>query len=364
MIKQVLSKLRRVTMSLFAVLCAGAVWAGEGEVLDLNSLVRSTDGYVITGLGAGGNEIAVVFTNTAQIIQWQSPVTFNNVEFLAVGGGGGGGGYGKTTDVGGAGGGGGGVATGVINSITPNAIFSIDIGEGGAGGVAGNNNGAASKGEDTSFAINSVNCLTAFGGGADIGENATPGNNTDDVGGSNAGSRTTTQNSTQPKRAISHSQELLSNVQVFGSLGGKRAFDKAAGGGGGAIQNGANSYNASSSNRYTGGHGGDGIELHITGSKILYGAGGGGGTGDDDSKQGYTSGDGGGGGSGGSKDSRHGANAFANRGGGGGGAGCNNTSYGNGGRGGSGVFILRLSLPKKPVTPHSKYRIPFEWHRP
>ena len=32
MIKRVLSKLRKVTMSLFAVLCAGAVWAEEGEV--------------------------------------------------------------------------------------------------------------------------------------------------------------------------------------------------------------------------------------------------------------------------------------------------------------------------------------------
>ena len=91
MIKRVLSKLRKVTMSLFAVLCAGAVWAEEGEVTYVTSPMQDpTAGYIRTGLGKKGNEVAVVFTNHTKTATWIVPANLRNVEFLVVGGGGGG----------------------------------------------------------------------------------------------------------------------------------------------------------------------------------------------------------------------------------------------------------------------------------
>ena len=142
MIKQVLSKLRRVMMSLFAVLCAGAVW-GEEEATTPSTSALTIDpsaGYVLTGLGELGDQAAVVFTNSAAAANWTVPKNLKNVEILVVGGGGGGGGhyYNSTAKncQGGAGGGGGAVVTGFIKDLAADQVVNVTVGAGGTGGAA------------------------------------------------------------------------------------------------------------------------------------------------------------------------------------------------------------------------------------
>ena len=49
-------------------------------------------GYTVSGLGADGDETAVIFTNSAETTTWTVPANLTDVRFLVVGGGGGGGG--------------------------------------------------------------------------------------------------------------------------------------------------------------------------------------------------------------------------------------------------------------------------------
>lgn len=98
------SKMKRVALTLFAALCAGSVWAEEGEVTTPDVTPEPTPstsalsidpsaGYVLTGLGELGDQVAVVFTNSAAVSTWKAPKNLKNVEILVVGGGGGGGGH-------------------------------------------------------------------------------------------------------------------------------------------------------------------------------------------------------------------------------------------------------------------------------
>ena len=177
MIKRVLSKLRKVTMSLFAVLCAGAVWAEEGEVTYVTSPMQDpTAGYIRTGLGKKGNEVAVVFTNHTKTATWIVPANLRNVEFLVVGGGGGGGAdtYANDAYSGGGGGGGGGVVTGLV-SFVKNDTVSVTVGVGGNGGTGATKftgtkqYGASGSGGQSMFTTTVGQSVTALGGGGSGG---------------------------------------------------------------------------------------------------------------------------------------------------------------------------------------------------
>ena len=311
-----------------------------------SSDIEAEWGYVKRGLGAFGNEVAVVFTNdTAEAMTWTVPADLTNVQFLVVGGGGGGGGDNCASDgcVGGGGGGGGGVVTGLVYSIAKDAVVTVSVGAGGAGGKAGtkpgtssyDNYGAGKIGLNSSFAVGGITYVTAKGGGRDLGVSKTISSGTryqGGQGGSSAGSRAkkTTQGDATQGEIGSGAANLLEAV-LFGNKGGAgdSTIEYASAGGGGATESGHSPESSSQ-----GGKGGEGLLLEITGTAEVYGSGGGGGTA-------LTAGVGGAGGTNAGDGHRtgkaNGENGVANRGGGGGGGG----GQANGGAGGSGIVVFR-----------------------
>ena len=311
-----------------------------------SSDIKAEWGYVKRGLGAFGNEVAVVFTNdTAEAMTWTVPADLTNVQFLVVGGGGGGGGDNCASDgcVGGGGGGGGGVVTGLVYSIAKDAVVTVSVGAGGAGGKAGtkpgtssyDNYGAGKIGLNSSFAVGGITYVTAKGGGRDLGVSKTISSGTryqGGQGGSSAGSRAkkTTQGDATQGEIGSGAANLLEAV-LFGNKGGAgdSTIEYASAGGGGATESGHSPESSSQ-----GGKGGEGLLLEITGTAEVYGSGGGGGTA-------LTAGVGGAGGTNAGDGHRtgkaNGENGVANRGGGGGGGG----GQANGGAGGSGIVVFR-----------------------
>ena len=276
---------------------------------------------------------------------WTVPANLTNVQFLVVGGGGGGGGDNCASDgcVGGGGGGGGGVVTGLVYSIAKNAVVTVSVGAGGAGGKAGtkpgtssyDNYGAGKIGLNSSFAVGGITYVTAKGGGRDLGVSKTISSGTryqGGQGGSSAGSRAkkTTQGDATQGEIGSGAANLLEAV-LFGNKGGAgdSTIEYASAGGGGATESGHSPESSSQ-----GGNGGEGLLSEITGTAEVYGSGGGGGTA-------LTAGVGGAGGTNAGDGHRtgkaNGENGVANRGGGGGGGG----GQANGGAGGSGIVVFR-----------------------
>lgn len=218
---------------------------------------------------------------------WTAPVGVTSVEYLVVGGGGGGGnGY----DTGGGGGGAGGmVLTGTL-SVIPGNTYTVTVGSGGDGGPVNypsNQNGNAggnsvfstitALGGDFGNGSRTVQIAVGTGGSAQVSDTTAP---TGGDGGGNAGS----------------------------AVGGS------GGGGGGASGNGGNG------SAGAGGTGGNGVVSGLNGSLIQYGRGGVGARGNVQTT---------------------GANGLANRGTGGGGGGCNSGCGRAGGKGGSGVVIIK-----------------------
>ena len=358
MIKRVLSKLRRVTMSLFAVLCAGAVW-GEEEATTPSTSALTIDpcaGYVLTGLGELGDQAAVVFTNSAEGVTctWAPPKGLKNVEFLAVGGGGGGGGhyYNGTAKYcqGGAGGGGGAVVTGFIKNLASDATISVVVGAGGDKGIYGTDNGRAGHGGNSTISVGDATYITAYGGGGDGGKDSRGAAN----GGSNSGSRGVHYSSGTSLEAtplieadyIGDGADVENVVCMRNKGGTPYETDSGApgSGGGGAGGAGCPTYGGSS----CGGTGGFGYVSFITGERVVYGAGGGGGLGKNGGSATYLEEDylpfleGAGLGEAG----KDGTDGLANQGGGGGGG-----SYQkNGGEGGSGIVVLRFGYVTDPIS--------------
>lgn len=361
MIKRVLSKMRKVTMSLFAVLCAGAVWAEEGEVTtpevtpepeptpSTSALaIDPSAGYILTGLGELGDQAAVVFTNPDAVATWKAPKDLKNVEILAVGGGGGGGGhyYNTTTSScqGGAGGGGGAVVTGFIKNLSSESTVSVTVGAGGAGGSAATADTLgvekAENGGNTIISVDGLAYITAYGGGGDGGKDSSG----VAMGGSNSGVRQNQTAVALNELAVvgTGAEDLLKNVTVYRNKGGA-GYSTSSGypgaGGGGAMEAGG-----ASTGSGIGGSGGAGVALDITGSSVVYGSGGGGGLGKSVSG-GALVGKAGVGAGAGYADEK-GGDAFANQGGGGGGG-----SYKkNGGAGGSGIVVLRFAYFENEIT--------------
>ena len=105
-------------------LIASAILAATVLLADIAPLDGHPEwGYTVSDLGANGDETAVVFTNSAETATWSVPANLSDVRFLVVGGGGGGGG-----GTWGPGGGGGGVVTGLVHSLTKNAVITAKVG--------------------------------------------------------------------------------------------------------------------------------------------------------------------------------------------------------------------------------------------
>ena len=337
---------------------------GESFILK----VDSADGKMLSNLGEGENEYAAIFTTANKEITWEVPTDLVNVQFLVVGGGGGGGAISSTQ--GGAGGGGGGVVTGIVNSLSRGQKITLFVGKGGAGGTTTTETtvssrvgvdpdgdgteygvGGAYSGQDSYFAVDTIEYVRAFGGAGDPGAGLNA-----KLGGSNSGGRTTTAQGTPKKGVIGASAtDNISNYEIFGNKGGVilSTTPKAAAGGGGAMTVGENAKKTSS--YQIGGGGGEGVVSTITGSEIVYGSGGAGGL-RGNIVEGNMAGYGGSGGTGAGDGS--GESAKANQGGGGGGGTTypkDPSSSGNpldwkpdaiiGGNGGSGIVVLRFSIP-------------------
>lgn len=366
MIKRVLSKLRKVTMSLFAVLCAGAVWAEEGEVTtpevtpepdpapSTSALsIDPSAGYILTGLGELGDQAAVVFTNSEAAANWTVPRNLKNVEILVVGGGGGGGGhyYNATAKncQGGAGGGAGAVVTGFIKDLAADQVVNVTVGAGGAGGAATTSAttgaGKGGNGGNSIIKVGDLTYVTAYGGGGDGGYNSAGVAN----GGSNSGVRgTKTAANLKSVTVVGEGAEnLVSDIVARANKGGG-GYSTTSGypgaGGGGADSAGHPTYGGSS----CGGAGGFGYVSYITGERVVYGAGGGGGIGKNGGDATYLEDDwiplleGAGLG----KAGQPGSDALANQGAGGGGGSWKCA----GGAGGSGIVVLRFGYVTDPIS--------------
>ena len=296
--------------------------------------------YVVPTVISGTIDKYMVFTYTSDTTgtgQTQYDITLPenySYDVLMVGGGGGGGG-----DFGG-GGGGGAVMYG-SNLIIPAGGYTLKVGNGG--------NGTGQNG----YSTEGFNALCLGGGGAkNIAINS--GNaigNTGGSGGSGAGgksSRAVSDIGSGGSVLSSSKGTILATSFLFGNNGGtgvlySGVFQSGGGGGAGAVGN-----NGTTNDTITGGAGGAGIQLNITGVALFWGAGGGGGASAIRAGNGGIGGGGPGTGSqsgtvGGSAINigvaQTGMNAVAGSGSGGGGG--SGAFQSNGGNGGSGIIVIR-----------------------
>lgn len=276
----------------------------------------ATTGPIATG---GTTQTITVGATTYRVHTFTSGGTFTlntsaALEYLIVAGGGGGG------SRHGGGGGAGGLLTNVGSPSSFNAAsYPVSVGAGGDGMFAPDD---STNGEN-STALG----LTAIGGGRGMGTfPATP----PGAGGSGGGSNW----AGTPGGSGTSGQGKNGGLGFTGNPGG---WAGGGGGGAGALGGDATAYN--------GGNGGSGQASSITGTSVTY-AGGGGGSGSSDPP---TTGSGGAGGSGGGGaggiDAAAGTAGTDGLGGGGGAGGfVGDTNY-PGGKGGSGIVVIRYALP-------------------
>jgi hypothetical protein len=306
----------------------------------LASLVIPTASYAAAcspEITTNGNRTVVAF-KTIGTCTWSTPAGATNFRGLIVAGGGGGG-----ADLAGGGGGGGYVEFETLTATSD--VFTVTVGDGGAGAVT-NIRVAGSNGGNSTVVGTGVNLIARGGaGGATWYAGGYPAGANGGSGGGQAGYNAT--NSTKSNGT----QTLQSQTPILSTIGGQQfGFDGSAGGnpyfpggGGGAGGNGSNSPAT----------GGSGRSNSILGTTYLW-AGGGGGAGWSGVGGGGGSGGGGGGGSGsvsagvggvgGTGGLNNGGNGVYVGGGGGtntgggGGAGTHNNYAG--GKGGSGIVVL------------------------
>ena len=278
-----------------------------------------------------GQSVDIVFSGTTKgwipnsddDVTLETPQSYS-ASFLVIAGGGSGGSGTPTPNLrtgggGGAGGyrssfnsetsGGGGSAESAL-TFTPGTVYTITIGQGGAGSTSIGNVGG-----DTTLAGSDITDIVSAGGG--YGANWT---NSGGAGGSGGGGGSTTSPTSGGSGTANQGYAGGSNSPVGNISGG--------GGGAGAV--GTNGSGARS------GQGGTGVASTITGSSVTRGGGGAGG---------HTSADGGGAGGGGNSGATNGNGSAgtANTGGGGGASGEEYTPNNpTSGAGGSGVVILSV----------------------
>jgi hypothetical protein len=271
------------------------------------------------------------FTSVVSGCTWTVPAGVVRVDALIIGGGGGGGSWV------GAGGGAGAMIDTTSITVTPGASISVTVGDGGVGSVTNDvsNAGYQSVGANGSNSI--FNLITALGGGVGGSWNQAAGTGTGSGGGASGNTGSTAGNKADAN---------------YGNNGGSTTIDYLygypTGGGGGAGSIGGTG-TITASTRGNSGNGGTGKVSTITGSSVYYAAGGGGGCHGNGSYpcvpgSGGTGGGGAGDGWIASDTVANGGSGSTNTGSGGGGAGNpyrNNGSASYGGKGGSGVVIVR-----------------------
>ena len=308
-------------------------------------------GYAIYGLSGSGTakQTAYVFTNQNAALSWTAPSDVTSVRLLVVGGGGAGGGrYDATAKDAGFGGGGGGGFTAVdAVTVTPGATYAVVVGKGGASSTSQSENG-----EQSSFVGTGVEARAdggGFGGGFKKSVSGVGGDGANGGGGGFFWSGSGT----------SYPQQAGGGATGFGAgfSGGKNGDTYRSGGGGG----GAGGAGATPTSK-VGGVGGAGKTSDITGRDVCY-AGGGGGGGNDTAGGAGGAGGGGNGGIGNGTDgetgTKHGIAGTDGLGGGGGGSAQYNALL-SGGRGGSGVVIVRCDESAEDPNPMPFDRDPID----
>jgi hypothetical protein len=269
-------------------------------------------------------------------------------EYLVVGGGGGGG-RGFNSFALGGGGGAGGYRAGTLSYPTGLGADTYPV-QVGAGGINGNSTDNGDPGSQPSFGGKGGDSKLMFptpvvgsgggGGGAHHGVNAIQ-NGASGGGGGNPGPYASP---TQPNKGtdVVSPDGISPTIQGYnGADGGiyHNGGSNVGGGGGGSSQAGARGTPTNNwpDEASTGGNGGDGTTNTISGASVTYGGGGGGGC----AGSGVQGGEGGSGGGGdGGKDSVGGSSATDHLGGGGGGGGASSSDT-PGGKGGTGVVIVK-----------------------
>jgi hypothetical protein len=277
----------------------------------------------VTMTVAPGGDCVLTFTR-AGTTTWTVPSGVTSVRALVVGAGGGG-----SADVGGGGGGGQFVDA---SSTATSGTVTITVGAGGTAGYnrVGNATGSGRMGFTSSFVAGGTT-VSARGGSGAIGRN----------GGSNLNADGTANNSGYTGGGGAYADTTASRTGSTGTGGAsyKGGDGSGSGGGGGGGAGGAGASRSSNSN------GGVGLSSNISGATVFYGGGGGG------AGYGPAAGVGGNGGGGdGTNNSLDGNSGVNGLGGGGGGAGSNGSATGRGGHGGSGVVIVRYSMPTTPTN--------------
>jgi len=247
---------------------------------------------------------------------WTSPSELDKVRVLVVAGGGGGGTWVSS------GGGAGGLIHNTNYSISPNTGYQVVVGDGGLGAINTGNmsfdtggSRRSQQGQGSTFAN-----LVAVGGGKG-------GSWTGDVAGSGGSGGGSSNPQSSPAGSGTAGQGYSGGA--YGTSG-----NYPTGGGGGAGGTGAQGQNGEPG---IPGNGGVGLEIDITGTSVYYAGGGAGG--DHDSQ--YNTSGGLGGGGNGTGTTGVGGDGTNGLGGGGGGGGRTGGSPSYGGKGGSGVVILR-----------------------
>jgi hypothetical protein len=254
----------------------------------------------VNAIGPGAESAIVEVTpNATETIQmittvgsttWTAPAGVTSVEYLVVGGGGGGGG---SYDTGaGAGGGGGLVLYGTNYSVVPGNNYTITVGDGGAGGIGVGNGGG--DGISVAGGISQFDAIIASGGSAGGG-------------------------SLQDRTGSGGTQGDAGTLTAPGGGRGGRNPQNTFGAGGGGGMSSAGATAVSSTNAA----GGSGVSYSISGSSITYGAGGSGGV---------------------RNVNANGSSGTTNSGNGGQGSGSVSVDGSTGGKGGSGIVILKYTM--------------------
>ena len=269
---------------------------------------ETIDRYISFPYSGSGATMSYSFTTTEQL----------SCDVLVVGGGGGGGSRH-------AGGGGAGAVIYLTNQIFSSGSYSVVVGSGGTGAST---MGQGNRGNDSSVSFNSTTIYLAKGGGAGYHDGGTGNSNKD--GGSGGGGGDTV--------GVAVSTNIPSGT--YGNSGGINMTGTQAeyGGGGGGGKEGAGGNASKNGGVGIGGDGGSGSQISINGTATYYGGGGGGGVGLGATRAGNGGLGGGGAGSIGTSTATNGTDGT---GGGGGGAGFETIYDGQGGRGGSGIVIIR-----------------------
>jgi hypothetical protein len=330
----------------------------KNEIVDtiVRDNIQTAPVTPIVSIQEGSNVYAIesyTYSGTANTADYTRVFPKNTVCDILIVGGGGGGGSGM------GGGGGGGQLIYATNVNIPIGTYNILVGKGGAGGttnngVNGNNStafGATANGGGGGGGVGSWSTASAAGLAGGSG------------GGGGANSASTLQSAGTV--TIGATGSILASALTYGNAGGTGKYDVSYGGGGGGGGAGGAGTQGNSTSK---GNGGNGIVVNITGVSY-YWAGGGGGAGWASNPPAGGGNGGLGGGGGGAFGSGSGTSGINGTGGisvntiqpteGKGADGANNTGSGGGagtynqqagGKGGSGIVIIRYLLGTIPTN--------------